>query len=102
MESPSKCIVCLPVDSGQSDQGRRAAVRQFNALISESATRLGGMLEGAVEEDDVIGSGFPPIQLLHLAIADDVDPSPEYLPEMGRPHGSRGCPSNHDDSLGRI
>jgi hypothetical protein len=79
VDPPSKCIVVLLVDPGQSDQGRRAAVRQFNALISESATRLGGMLEGAVEEDDVIESGFPLIRLLHLALTDDVDRSPEYL-----------------------
>lgn len=55
----SKCIVVLLAVSGRTDQGRQAEVRRFKALISDSATRLGGTLESAIEEDDVLASGFP-------------------------------------------
>ncbi len=79
VELPAKCTVVLLAPSGQSDQGRQAAVRQFNVLISESGSRLGGILEGAVEEDDLIASGFPPIQLLHLALSENVGRNPEHL-----------------------
>ncbi len=75
----SKCIVVLLAVSGRTDQGRQAEVRRFKALISDSATRLGGTLESAIEEDDVLASGFPPIHLLHLALSDDVGRGPEYL-----------------------
>jgi hypothetical protein len=79
VEWPSKCTVVLLARSDQSDQVRQAAVRQFNAVVSEPGSRPRGVLEGAVEEDDLIGSGFPPIQLLHLALSENVGRNPEYL-----------------------
>ena len=86
LESPSKCVVVLLAEAGQSEQERRSAEQRFNAVIAQSALRFGGTLEGVVEEPDspvdeggVATSGFPPIHLLHLGLSHDGRRAPSYL-----------------------
>ena len=88
LESPSKCVVVLLAEAGQSEQERRSAEQRFNAVIAQSALRFGGTLEGVVEEPDspvdeggVATSGFPPIHLLHLGLSHDGRRAPSYLQE---------------------
>jgi hypothetical protein len=86
-ETPNKSTIVLLAPGGQSDRERQTRVQQLNDLIAESATRFGGMVEGAVEnlegitdEDDVVSTkGFPPIDLLHLRLSDEKARSAQYL-----------------------
>ncbi len=85
-ESPSRCVVVLLAEPGQSEQERASLVREFDDLIAQSAIRSDGALEGTVEEvggalegDDLLGEGFPPIHLLHAGLRGGDAHEPRYL-----------------------
>ena len=64
---------------GQSGHERELAVHQFNALVSDSATRFGAMVKGIIEAQEVPTTEVPPIDLLHLSPSNDEGRSPNYL-----------------------
>lgn len=86
-ESPSKCMTVLLAPAGQSDQELQTRVQQLNDLIAESATRFGGVVEGAVEtvesavdeDGDAVTARFPPIHLLHLRLSDGKAQGAQYM-----------------------
>ena len=86
-ESTSRYTAVLLYPAGQSDQEFQTRAQQLNDLIVESATRFGGVVEGAVEtaegvveeDGDAVAAGFPPVHLLLLRLSDDRVPSTEYL-----------------------
>jgi hypothetical protein len=79
LETPARCIVVLLTAPGQSGQERELAERQFNVLVSDSATQFGSMVKGIVEAGEVFTAEVPPIDLLHLSLSKDEGRSPSYL-----------------------
>ena len=79
LESPTRCIAVLLAAPGQTGDEREQVVRQFNVLLSDSATQFGSMVKGIVEAEQFFTAEVPQIDLLHLSLSKEGGRSPNYL-----------------------